>query len=122
MRMQRSFTVPKADDLPNEDCYWPDRDADAFALSDGASISYNSSLWAHIICRRYAQSPVVTREWLEGCVAEYNAHHDREGMPWYKQNAFDRGSFASLLGVRRLANGALHIDAVGDSIAVLCDG
>jgi hypothetical protein len=43
-------------------------------------------------------------------------------MPWHKQGAFDRGSFASLLGVRVLSDNELHIVAVGDSLAVLCDG
>ena len=42
-------------------------------------------------------------------------------MPWHKEAAFDRGSFASLLGVT-FADAAIRIDAIGDSIAALCDG
>jgi hypothetical protein len=40
-----------------------------------------------------------------------------------KQAAFDRGSFASLLGVRFLDRGTLiRVFAIGDTLAVLCDG
>ena len=60
-------------------------------------------------------------DWLEACIAEFNKHHDRATMPWHKEIAFDRGSFASLLGVRPTGTG-IHIDAIGDSLAVLCDG
>jgi hypothetical protein len=92
-----------------------------FALSDGATISYDSALWAQIVCRRYVEEPQLTRAWLDACIAEFNGHHDRESMPWNKEAAFDRGSFASLIGVR-VAGDALNVDAVGDSLAVLFDG
>jgi hypothetical protein len=39
-----------------------------------------------------------------------------------QQASFDRGSFASLLGVTHLGAGVVRVLAVGDSIAVLCDG
>lgn len=118
MRLQRAFTVPKVADVPNED-----RCASAenvVALSDGASISYDPALWARIVSARYAASPGVTPEWLAGCIAEFSAHHLRADLSWNQQAAFDRGTFASLLGVR-LADTEIHIDAVGDSIAVLCN-
>ena len=119
MHLQRAFTVPKAADIPNEDRYA--REGDTFALSDGATISYDSALWAQIICARYVQSPHVTSDWLDGCILEFNTRHDRATMPWHKEAAYDRGSFASLLGVT-LTGTAIHIDAIGDSLAVLCDG
>ncbi len=119
MRLQRAYTVPKAKDVPNEDRF-ASRDL-AHALSDGASISYDSELWAQIVCARYVESPCVTPEWLGGCIAEFNTHHDRASLPWNKEAAFDRGSFASLLGVT-FADAVIRIDAVGDSIAALCDG
>jgi hypothetical protein len=119
MHLQHAFTVPKAADIPNEDRVA--HEGDTFALSDGASISYDSALWAQIVCARYVQSPHVTSDWLDGCIVEFNTHHDRATMPWHKEAAFDRGSFASLLGVRLMGT-AIHIDAIGDSLAVLCDG
>jgi len=118
MRLQRAFTLPKAADLPNEDRYAFAENA--VALSDGASISYDPALWAQIVSARYTTSPCVTPEWLAGCIVEFNTHHVREDLPWNQQAAFDRGTFASLLGVR-LANNEVHIDTIGDSIAVLCD-
>ena len=119
MRLQRAYTVPKAGDTPNEDRYGSS-DA-AHALSDGASISYDSALWAQIICTRYIGDPAVTPDWLTGCIGEFGTHHDRENLPWHKEAAFDRGSFASLLGVT-FADAAIHVEAIGDSIAVLCEG
>jgi hypothetical protein len=119
MQLRRAYTVPKVADLPNEDSFASS--ALAHALSDGASVSYDSALWAQIVCRRYVESPCVTLEWLSGCIAEFSTHHDRANLPWNKEAAFDRGSFASILGVT-LADAAIRIDAVGDSIAVLCDG
>jgi hypothetical protein len=49
--------------------------------------------------------------------------YDRETLPWMQQASYDRGSFASLLGVRVVDEGRLiQIFAIGDSLAVLCDG
>lgn len=119
MRLQRAYTVPKAQDVPNEDRF---ASGDlTHALSDGASVSYDSAQWAQIVCAHYVGSPHVTPDWLSGCIAEFNSHHDRATLPWHKEAAFDRGSFASLLGVT-FTDAAIKIDAVGDSIAALCDG
>lgn len=41
---------------------------------------------------------------------------------WMQQAAFDRGSFASLLGVRDCGGDRIAVLAIGDSLAVLCDG
>jgi hypothetical protein len=122
MLMRRAFTVPKAPDIPNEDTFRFSRRKNTYALSDGASISYDSVTWSRIVATHYIQHPAVTRDWLENCIAEFNRQHDRENMPWHKQAAFDRGSFASLLGVRVVSENELHIVGIGDSLAVLCDG
>jgi len=39
-----------------------------------------------------------------------------------QQASFDRGTFASLLGIRHDGAGIVDVLAVGDSIAVLCEG
>jgi hypothetical protein len=122
MFMRRAFTVPKAVENPNEDIFRASRRKNTYALSDGASISYDSASWSRIVATHYVQQPAITRDWLDGCIAEFNQLHDREKMPWHKQGAFDRGSFGSLLGVFVKSEVQLRIDAVGDSIAVLCDG
>jgi hypothetical protein len=122
MLMRRAFTVPKAPDIPNEDSFRFSPRKNTYALSDGASVSYDSAAWSRIVATHYVQHATITREWLDGCIADFNRRHDRENMPWHQQGAFDRGSFASLLGVRIMPDNELHIVAIGDSLAVLCDG
>lgn len=122
MLMRRAFTVPKAPDIPNEDTFRLSPRKNTYALSDGASVSYDSIAWSRIVATHYVQQAAITRDWLDNCIAEFNRRYDREKMPWHKQGAFDRGSFASLLGVRVMPENELRIAAVGDSVAVLCDG
>src|SRR5215207_3054832 len=98
------FTVPKAEGQPNEDRYQSSRKG-VHALSDGASVSFDSASWAQILVRRYARNPEVTREWIRSAIGEFSILYDRESMPWMKQASFDRGTFASLLGVRVLNEG-----------------
>jgi hypothetical protein len=116
----RALSVPKARGQRNEDAWQFSRKGVA-ALSDGASVSFDSASWARILVRRYAQNPCFDAGWLAVALAEFAELHERESLPWMQQAAFDRGSFASLLGLRRRADGWVRILAIGDSIAVLCD-
>ena len=75
-----------------------------------------------MLARRYAQHPCFDAAWLAEAVAAYAKLHDRDSLPWMQQAAFDRGSFASLLGVSDRGGGRVGILAIGDSLAVLCDG
>jgi hypothetical protein len=118
----RLFSVEKTDDYRNEDAYSISRRRGVSALSDGASVSFDSAAWAMILVRRYARNPRFDRAWLSGAIAEFAKLYDRESLPWMQQASFDRGSFASLLGVSHLGCGIVHVLAIGDSIAVLCDG
>ena len=94
-----------------------------YALSDGASVSFDSASWARILVRRYARNPEFTRDWLAAAIAEFRKLYDRDSLPWMQQASFDRGSFASLLGVRVIDEGRLiQVLSIGDSLAVLCDG
>ena len=73
-----AFTVPKVEGQRNEDRYQRSSKG-VFALSDGASISFDSAAWARI--------------------------------------------FSTMLGVRILdENRLIQVLAIGDSLAVLCDG
>jgi len=121
-RLPLAFSIPKGDDKHNEDRFHRSTKG-VYALSDGASVSFDSASWAAILVRRYAKNPEFTREWLAAAVAEFAKLYDRESLPWMKQASFDRGSFASLLGVRIIEGGrAIQVLSIGDSIAVLCDG
>ena len=121
-RLPLAFSVSKADDKHNEDRFHRSAKG-VYALSDGASVSFDSASWAGILVRRYAKNPEFTREWLSAAIAEFGKLYDRDSLPWMKQASFDKGSFASLLGVRVVDEGRLiQVFSIGDSIAVLCDG
>jgi len=68
-------------------------------VSDGASVSFDSASWSRILARRFAQHPQFDPDWVAQAIADYAKLHDRDSLPWMQQAAFDRGSFASLLGV-----------------------
>jgi hypothetical protein len=121
-RLPLAFSIPKSEDRPNEDSF--QRSAKGvYALSDGASVSFDSASWARILVRRYTQNPQFTREWLAAAIAEFGKLYDRDSLPWMQQASFDKGSFASLLGVRVVDGGRLiQVFSIGDSLAVLCDG
>jgi hypothetical protein len=117
-----AFSVPKAEDRRNEDSFHRSAKG-VFALSDGASVSFDSASWSRILVRRYTRNPQFTRAWLSAAIAEFRKLYDRDSLPWMQQASFDRGSFASLLGVRVIDGGRLiQVLSIGDSLAVLCDG
>lgn len=115
------FTVAKRERETNEDA-WQHSHKGAGAVSDGASVSFDSASWSRLLVRRYAQHPEFDAAWLDGAIADYAKLHDRDRLPWMQQAAFDQGSFASLLGIRDAGGGRVAILAIGDSLAVLCDG
>jgi hypothetical protein len=121
-RLPLAFSVPKVEDRHNEDSFHRSTKG-VYALSDGASVSFDSASWARILVRRYTQDPEFTREWLSAAISEFRQLYDRDSLPWMQQASFDKGSFASLLGVRIIDGGRLiQVLSVGDSLAVLCDG
>lgn len=120
-RLPRTFTAPKVCEQQNED-YYSCFENGVFAISDGASISYDSASWSAILATRFVRNPRFSVDWLSEAIAEFAARYDRDSLPWMEQAAFDRGSCASLLGVELLADGEhVQVLSVGDSLAVLCD-
>ncbi len=117
----RTFSVAKRDGEKNEDS-WQSSHKGVGVVSDGASISFDSAGWSRLLVRRYAQHPCFDKAWLAEAIADYAKLHDRDGLPWMQQAALDRGSFASLLAVSDRGGGRLRVVAIGDSLAVLCDG
>ncbi len=122
-RLPFAFSVPKVlGEGRNEDSFSRSRKG-IYALSDGASVSFDSASWARILVRRYTRNPQFDRAWVAAAIAEFRGLYDRDSMPWMQQASFDKGSFASLLGVRLIDAGRLiQVFAIGDSLAVLCDG
>ncbi len=107
----------------NEDAYAFSTDGQRFVLSDGASESYDSKLWAQLLARKFADDPHFNLQWIESAVADYQAQHDVAAMSWSQQLAFERGCFATLLAAEHnVINHRLRLFGIGDSIAVLLVG
>ena len=123
MRVLHRWTIGKqvAEPHLNEDAIACADARGVYAVSDGASESFASRRWARVLVSRYLRRPVVDEAWLERAIAAYREGFDRAAMSWSAQAAFDRGSFATLLGLR-IASDAVSIIAVGDSLVVLDDG
>jgi hypothetical protein len=117
-------TLPKRSDEPGNDDYGamqPHRGC--YALSDGASESFDPAQWARVLVDFYLANRLVDERWLTAACKMYGRMHDREVMSWSRQAAYDRGSFATLLGVTLDPSGRrASVTAIGDSLAVLADG
>lgn len=125
MKVLFAGQVPKDSSFPdaNEDSFALASDIGRIAVSDGASESFDSKTWAHLLTARFVQHPALSASWLADAVADYLVQFDLAQMSWSKQAAFDRGSFATLLGVEEFTDhGTVDILGVGDSLAVLLDG
>jgi hypothetical protein len=116
-------TVPKHAEFPeaNEDRLCACDRRQVYVLSDGASESYNSALWAELIVDAWAAAPPGRRvvRWLRKAMAEYDARSDTAKMSWSQQAAFERGSFASLLALSWDDESNLRATAVGDSVVLV---
>lgn len=123
MRAIHRWTIGKQASEPhlNEDAAAYSNVSGVYAVSDGASESFASRRWARVLVARYLRRPIIDEGWLTRAIAEYNAAFERAGMSWSAQAAFDRGSFATLLGLRFVPSG-VSILGIGDSLAVLDDG
>lgn len=123
MRVLHRWTVGKqvAEPRLNEDATACANVKGVYAVSDGASESFASRRWARILVARYARRPAIDEAWLAHAIGAYHAIFDRAAMSWSAQAAFDRGSFATLLGLR-FGPDDVSVLGIGDSLAVLDDG
>lgn len=125
MRLLFQGTCPKdplVSDI-NEDRWAFDVTRRSLALCDGASESFDSSVWAQILADKFVLDPAVTSDWVACALAEYVSRHNFVNMSWSRQASYERGSFSTLLGVQYISsNKTIEILAVGDSLAVLADG
>lgn len=125
MRLLFSGTVPKVLDYPgdNEDATAIDEVRGRIAVSDGASESYDSKTWSNLLVRQFVQDTRVGPAWVRRAVDAFGQRVNRDELSWSKQASFDRGSFATLLGVRWDPSSAVvDIWCIGDSLIVLLDG
>lgn len=121
--MRAGLSVPKNIHGVNEDSFQHSDRTGVFSLSDGASISYDSASWSKILVRQYGKRPSVNRSWFDEAKEAFGKLHNRDSMPWMKQASFDRGSSATLLGIEHIREtNKVKVIAIGDTLAVLCDG
>jgi len=107
----------------NEDAFTWSPQRSALALSDGASESFDSRLWARILVRLFVLKPVLSMSRVDLGILAYTRRHDPQSMSWSRQAAFDRGSFATLLGVAVSPElDQARVLAIGDTLALLLDG
>jgi hypothetical protein len=116
------FSIGKDEVYKNEDRFAQSQRNGRYAVSDGASNSYNSALWAELLVRAFCRNADVDEAWLKAAISKYEGAHNRDAMSWSQQMAFDRGSFASLLGITLdKQNGFARLIGIGDSTAFLVD-
>lgn len=109
---------PQHPDL-NEDAWLANDAGQRWALSDGASESYDSRVWARALVARYVEDPAVDAPWVEQAAQGYAASVDVSSLSWAKQAAYERGSFGTLLGVELAPNATeVEVLVIGDSLAV----
>ena len=104
----------------NEDTYSCSLKRGIFAVSDGASESFDAKTWSKEVVKGFFYSQKIDESWVDKAVKKYNKRVNFETLSWSKQAAFSRGSFATLLGVtcESLIN-SVDIVSIGDSLAVL---
>jgi hypothetical protein len=117
--------VPKDSAYPEdiEDALSISDECNRIAVSDGAGESFDPKTWAGLLVRGYINQPQFEREWVQSRIKEYTAKFDGALLSWSQQAALERGSFATLLCAQMNPEAkSVDILAIGDSIAVLCDG
>jgi hypothetical protein len=122
LRVLRVYSIPKRDDTRNEDRACVSDDGSICAISDGASISFDSGPWAEILARRFVSNQDISKLWIDAAIQEYRSAYDRDAMSWAYQAAFDRGSFATLLGIVCASDGrGVRVFALGDTLLAFTD-
>lgn len=112
-------TVSKELEYPqsNADCFAIKKNT--IALSDGASMSFASNVWATILVNHYGLSGrTVSAKWLDSCRSKYNLMYEYDSMNWLKQAAYAKGSHATFLSLKMKQN-IVEITAVGDTVAFI---
>ena len=125
MRIVFAGQVPKDPAHPGaiEDAFALDAEAGLAAISDGASESFDSRRWAGLLVEEYVGNPVLNWTWLDRAIGDYAAQFSHDKLSWAQEASFERGSFATLLGLRHFSRQeCLEVFCVGDSIAVILDG
>jgi len=118
------FCVVKDGSPPdhNDDAALADPDRGRFAVSDGAAESGFSRIWSKIMVEEFVRHPKAEPEqwsaWLPQAQQRWLEELKGVEIPWYGEQQFQQGSFATFLGVVVKASGkrrVWHAAAVGDT-------
>lgn len=115
IRERRLLTRAKEPGRPCEDVVLGRPKHGRFALSDGASISFDSRGWARALCWQFMHDTNVGPEWLDRARARFAARSAPPEDDWAAAHAADRGSFATFLGVT-VTDARLVVHAIGDTV------
>jgi len=89
-------------------------------ISDGASESFDAKNWSTILVNRYQMNQDFNARWLKITINSYKRKFNSQELNWSRQAAYNRGSYASLLGVVEVnPTKSLDVFSIGDSLAVL---
>jgi hypothetical protein len=118
------FTVQKDGSPPehNDDNAASDGARGRFAISDGAAESGFSRMWSKLLVDQFVQSQAAAdawSAWLPQAQQQWLADLKGVEIPWYGEQQFQQGSFATFLGLvvhqRGESRRPWHAAAVGDS-------
>ncbi|MGB8172238.1 MAG: protein phosphatase 2C domain-containing protein, partial [Nitrososphaeraceae archaeon] len=99
------FSVQKSGNKEeeNEDAYAIGKNGNLIAISDGASDSFSSRIWAQLLSQEFIDNPIdfnnkeVFLAWLESIQQKWLEKIDWEKLPWFSEEKAKVGDFASLL-------------------------
>lgn len=107
---------------PNDDCIRYNRSKGVYCISDGATISYESSRWAKELCKSYLTHSRIDDSWWATAKRAYEANFDFNELAWNQQAAYLRGSFATFAACKvSRKRQEIQVACIGDSLAVLFD-
>ncbi len=115
-RAQRAFTLAKEAGRTCEDFILGCRLHGRYAVSDGASVSYDSRGWARALCRQFLAdvNPPGTA-WLRAARDRFGAGAAAPVDDWAAAHATERGSFATFLGIA-ITGPQIVVHAIGDTV------
>ncbi len=100
----RWLSVPKRGHRPeeNEDAAAGDGGRGRFAVADGATESAFAGDWSRLLAEAFVRDSIMDRGWPEWLPSVRQQWLDTVGgheLPWYLEEKFEQGAFATLLGV-----------------------
>jgi hypothetical protein len=112
----KAFAVPKAGHTRAEfeDAFAGDPQTGRFAVADGASESAFAATWANLLVEHYVQHPGPWSGWLPAARARWLEQCHSADMPWYLEDKFTDGAFATLLTLSFRGPERWQARAVGD--------